>query len=213
CRVLSITWGPWDGGKVTPALRQLFESEDMGIIPLAEGADYLVQELSTVAKPPVEIVILGESPKNHDLMSQPTATATRLTLILERSLDVNSAPVLSSHVLDGRAVLPMALMIEWLAHAAAHGNPGLAFHGFDDLRVLKGLQLGNGERRTLRLYAGKAGKRDGLFVVPAELRSVASGKEWLHARANIVLASKLPSAKPLLNSVAGEPFDDDKATI
>ena len=27
CRVLSLNWGPWDGGMVTPALKKLFAQE------------------------------------------------------------------------------------------------------------------------------------------------------------------------------------------
>ena len=33
-------------------------------------------------------------------------------------------------------VVPFALTLEWLAHAALHRNPGLQFHGFDEARVL-----------------------------------------------------------------------------
>ncbi len=37
CRVVAVNWGPWDGGMVTPALKPLFASEGVGLIPLAEG--------------------------------------------------------------------------------------------------------------------------------------------------------------------------------
>ncbi|HKB34855.1 MAG TPA: SDR family NAD(P)-dependent oxidoreductase, partial [Gemmataceae bacterium] len=45
-RVTALNWGPWDGGMVTPGLRKVFESEGVGLIPLAEGSLFLVQELS-----------------------------------------------------------------------------------------------------------------------------------------------------------------------
>ena len=38
-------------------------------------------------------------------------------------------------------MLPAALMVEWLAQAALHGNPGMAFHGLDNFKVLKGIVL------------------------------------------------------------------------
>ena len=65
CRVLSINWGPWEGGMVTPALRRIFENEGVGLIPLQAGADYLMRELATPSGGPVEIVILGPSPTSN----------------------------------------------------------------------------------------------------------------------------------------------------
>jgi hypothetical protein len=117
-----------------------------------------------------------------------------LPTAFERVLDLTDHPVLAAHVLDGRPVLPAALMLEWLAHAAMVQNPGLAFHGCDDLRVLQGVIL-DGPPPTLRVGAARAQRKDGLFLAPAELRSLrGDGKEVLHARADIVLANTLPAA-------------------
>ena len=44
-RVVSFNWGPWDGGMVTPALRKVFESENIGLIPPQDGGEFLVREL------------------------------------------------------------------------------------------------------------------------------------------------------------------------
>ena len=59
CRVVAVNWGPWDGGMVTPGLRKVFEAEGVGLIPLADGAAFLVQEL-TAAGQAVEVVALGK---------------------------------------------------------------------------------------------------------------------------------------------------------
>ena len=96
-------------------------------------------------------------------------------------------------MIDGRAVLPMALHLEWLAHAALHGNPGLVFHGFNDLRVTHGVQVDPETPVHLRAFAGKAAKQEKLFVVPVELRGKRKdGREVIHSRAEIVLVSALP---------------------
>jgi hypothetical protein len=105
--------------------------------------------------------------------------------------------VLRSHVIDGRAVLPMALHLEWLAHAALHGHPGLVFHGFNDLRVTQGVTVEAEAAVQLRAFAGKATKQDRLFVVPVELRGRRKdGREAIHSRAEIVLAAAVPKAPP-----------------
>ncbi len=46
CRVLSINWGPWDSGMVTPELAQAFAERNMPVIPTSAGAETLVKLLS-----------------------------------------------------------------------------------------------------------------------------------------------------------------------
>ena len=58
CRVVSVNWGPWEGGMVTPALKPLFEAEGIALIPARAGARYLVAEIQA-AESPVEVVVLG----------------------------------------------------------------------------------------------------------------------------------------------------------
>jgi len=223
CRVVSINWGPWDGGMVTPSLRTLFESEGVGLIPLKEGALFLLQELNAAGKS-VEVIAMarprgggggagsGVIPVSGTLasatppplgntapgsVSGTTPPAPELTLAFERSVDTQSHPVLKAHVIDGRVVVPMAVQLEWLAHAALHGNPGLVFHGFNDLRVTSGIQIEPAGTVPLRAMAGKAVRQDKLYVVPVELRGKRKdGRDVIHARAEIVLVAALPAAPP-----------------
>jgi hypothetical protein len=89
----------------------------------------------------------------------------------------------------------MALHLEWLAHAALHGNPGLVFHGFNDLRVTHGVHVDAGSTIHLRAFAGKAARQDKLFIVPVELRGRRKdGREVIHSRGEIVLVAALPAA-------------------
>jgi hypothetical protein len=122
-----------------------------------------------------------------------------LTLAFERVLDIEHHAFMRSHVIDGRPVLPLAMMMEWLAHAAVHASPGLLLHGLDDVRVLKGVVLRDGPA-ILRLYASKARREGAFFAVDVELRSATDGPintvscgEVLHSRATVLLASALPT--------------------
>ena len=210
-RVVAINWGPWEGGMVTPALRKVFEGEGVGMIPLTEGGLFAVQELSAAGRA-VEVIALGKPPRSAkgsgvvpassqnrvpapgSAPSRPAAApGAELVPTFERTVDIESHPILRSHVLDGRAVLPMALHVELLAHAALHGNPGLVFHGFNDLRITNGVMVEDGSAAQLRAMAGKAVKHDQVFHVPVELRGKRrDGRDAIHSRAEMVLTAALP---------------------
>jgi len=207
-RVVAVNWGPWDGGMVTPALRKVFEAEGVGLIPPAEGGLFAVQELNTGGRA-VEVMAMGKvrpaakagsavigaanTVRQPAAVPPPAPAAAEPVVVFERSLDFAANPVLRSHVIDGRAVLPMSLHMEWLAHAALHGNPGLVFHGFNDMRVTNGVMVEDGQASSVRATAGRAVKADKLFVVPVELRGKRrDGRDVVHSRAEVVLTAALP---------------------
>ena len=61
-RVVAINWGPWDGGMVTPALKKVFETEGVGVIPLDQGGQFAVAEL-IAGGTAVEVIALGKPPR------------------------------------------------------------------------------------------------------------------------------------------------------
>ena len=180
CRVASLGWGPWDGGMVDASLKGLFAAEGVGVISLAEGGAHLVAEIRACGAP-AETVVIAALP----------GAKAGLPIAFERDLCLETHPFLAAHVINGRAVLPLAMTAEWLAHGALHGHPGLAFAGFDDLRVTKGVAVTAGRTATIKAHAGAAERRDGFFVVSAQIRGE---KGALHASARVLLAAKRPSA-------------------
>ena len=205
CRAVSINWGPWDGGMVTPALKKLFANEGVGVIGLTEGGEFLAREISA-ADAPVEIVALA-SLSEPGSASAPSSKPQSLSEAFALALTVPDYPFLRSHVLDGKAVLPMAVIVEWLAHGALHGNPGFRFHGFNDLRICKGVVFEHNTACTLNVMAGRAVKRESFFLVPVELCSQgANGRTLLHARAEIVLANKHPEGIRSITEIPSTPY-------
>ncbi|MBW1822716.1 MAG: polyketide synthase dehydratase domain-containing protein, partial [Deltaproteobacteria bacterium] len=125
-------------------------------------------------------------------------------LTFKRELDVEKYPVLNSHILDGKPVVPFALMTEWLGHGALHENPGLLLHGFDDMRILKGVKLDQ-EKKLIRLMAGKARKNGKFYEVDVELRDgFKDNMPVIHTRAKAILTDE-PFRPPAFNS--SEYFD------
>ncbi len=207
CRVIAPNWGPWDGGMVTPALKEIFANEGIDVIDLDAGAAYLLNELRSAQDGAVEMVILG----SHDAQSTEgnndpliaTTNHAALSPALELTLSLDDYPFLSSHVMNHQAVLPMAMMVEWMAHAAIHQNPGLLFHGFESLRVLKAITLQHAEHHMVAMVAAVAERQDGQYSIPVEIHTTHEHAEpTVHARASIVLVEHYPIApiaEPLPN--------------
>jgi len=63
CIVRSLNWGPWDGGMVTPELRELFASKGVPVMPVTDGVAAFVRELHHPSHDPadVDVVVAARS--------------------------------------------------------------------------------------------------------------------------------------------------------
>jgi len=205
CRVVSINWGPWDGGMVCSALKRKFEQSGVELIPMDAGGLCMLYEMQHDRNSAVEVVIGAniisapekEIDKPQLTVSHPppaTKPKEKLALTLKREIDIDSYPILQAHILDGKPVVPFALMAEWLGHGALHENPGLVLQGLDDMRIFQGIKLDQ-EKRLIRLLAGKARKEGSVYKVDVEIRNgLQNNMEMIHSRATAVLIDDL--AKP-----------------
>ncbi|MBE7462690.1 MAG: SDR family NAD(P)-dependent oxidoreductase [Planctomycetes bacterium] len=188
-RVVSINWGPWNGGMVNASLQKIFAQEGVGLIDLQAGAEFLIHEICSSGECPVEVTVLGA---HGAAPAAGGALQPSIPLAYEQQVSVAEWPVLRDHAMDGHAVLPLALIAEGFAHAALHGHPGLSFAGLDDLHVLKGVVLKSEVPLALRFHAGKAAPAaDGLQAVEVELWSTEPGAQArarLHASGKVLLA-------------------------
>ncbi|MBW2538278.1 MAG: SDR family NAD(P)-dependent oxidoreductase [Deltaproteobacteria bacterium] len=197
CRVVSINWGPWDGGMVSPALKREFTRNKIGLIPMDAGPMYMLQEMLGNHRSPVEVVI-GASIRPEKVKTAPPISTPEeskrskqnedLALTFSREVDVERYPILGSHILDGKPVVPLALMTEWLGHGALHENPGLLLYGIDDMRLLQGIKIDKG-KKMIRLLSGKAKKTGLVYEVDVEIRDgIKDGAEVIHSKAKAILA-------------------------
>jgi acyl carrier protein/NAD(P)-dependent dehydrogenase (short-subunit alcohol dehydrogenase family) len=319
--VVSFNWGPWDGGMVTGGLKKLFAAEQVGLIPLADGANLLVQELSQTDSLPVEVLVIGQheeppvavatnpqvaaavpppvSPapaqaresSNILLSANPASAPTHPTrqsvhqlgssnvllsgeapqgsrpasaliparrlgssnvllsgitpepkeqpapppgpsgswvfaeignstnsdsgdtkIAFERTLDLKQYPFLESHVIGGKAVLPVAMILEWLAHGAIHHNPGLELEGVDDFRVFHGVRMDRNESIPLRVTVGKTVRTGGRFVARTQLIGRSGERDVIHAAGNMTLVSQYGSAPDPELTVLLQGYSLDMAT-
>jgi acyl transferase domain-containing protein/NAD(P)-dependent dehydrogenase (short-subunit alcohol dehydrogenase family) len=204
CRVVSINWGPWDGGMVSSGLKKEFTKNGIDLIPLDQGAKSLLAEMKGNLNTPVEVVmgsmILDQNQPEPALeypgeplgMASCSGLNSKLSMAFQREIDTEEYPILKSHILGGIPVVPFALMTEWFSHGALHGNPGLVLQGLDDMRVLKGIRI-NGNRKNIRVLTGKVTRNNGVFEVDVEIRNgIPEEKEVIHSRARAILSDDLP---------------------
>jgi len=132
----------------------------------------------------------------------------KLSLTLKREIDLDRYPILEAHILDGKPVVPFALITEWLGHGALHDNPGLLLHGLDDMRIFQGIKL-DGSKKLIRLLAGKPRKKESIFEVNVEIRDgLQDGIDIIHSGATAILADTL-EAPPVFNiseDIASKPY-------
>ncbi|MCD6184970.1 MAG: SDR family oxidoreductase, partial [Deltaproteobacteria bacterium] len=187
CRIVSINWGPWDGGMVTESLKKEFSNRGIALIPVNKGAEFMIRELSLKPGSPVEVVIGANITSQADNLPD---TAEELSLSFKQEVDIQKFPILQSHMLAGKAVVPFALMAEWFGHGALHSNPGLFLHGLDDMRLLNGIKLEN-DTKMIRLMAGSVKKNGTMFELNVELKNgiKENGKDLVHSRARAILTS------------------------
>ncbi len=198
-RVLAINWGPWDGGMVDESLKRHFAARGVSLLDPAAGAAAMVRAMADAEATEVEMVVGGDLTLAAPACDGDVTVPDHLEVALAQEVDLERFPVLADHVLGGRPVVPLALMMEWLGHTALHTHPGLTLVGLDDLRVLSGIKL-DGKPHPVKLMSGPTVRRDGFFEVPVALfnGNGHNGSGPVHSRARALLADAplTPPAPP-----------------
>ena len=190
CHVISINWGPWDGGMVTAQLREYFDKLDIKVIPVDVGTRMLVDELNAPGQSPVQIVI------GSAIRPQPTPPSPDLkTYAIRRTLRLEDNPFLGDHVVNSQAVLPMVSAMSWIANACEGLHRGYHYFGFDNYRVLKGIVFDETLVDEYTLELKEVSKSADEIVMDAMVRSQSrEGKPRFHYSAQIILRAHIPDA-------------------
>ncbi|MBN3927937.1 SDR family NAD(P)-dependent oxidoreductase [Nostoc sp. NMS4] len=134
CHVISFNWGPWDGGMVTPEVKQIFAQRNIEVIPVEVGTQMLVEELAFGDRNQVQVLV-GGSLATLSSSLEPEIQTYRV----RRKLTLEANPFLQDHVIGEHSVLPVTYSIAWMANTCEQLYPGYKFFSFSKYKVLKGI--------------------------------------------------------------------------
>ncbi len=194
CKFLSVNWGPWEGGMVDLSLKNEFHRRGIDLIPLQAGARELIRQMAVSKENDPEVTI------GAHLLEKKKLKTPKLSKALSIDLGLKTAPILDSHRIDGKPVVPFALLMECHAHAAEKNNPGLFFAGMDNMRLLKGVKTES--QVNLQVNLGKCTPGEKNFQAPGSITSKNNnGDLFTHSSCTLILKEHLPKP-PVLSKAA-----------
>jgi hypothetical protein len=122
CLVKAIAWGPWSGGMVSPELAEVFSEREIPLIPLAAGAAAFVDELTGPADQVRCLIAAG----GGDGAANPSRGG-------ELELSEVAQTWLADHRVGGRAVVPLAVVLDWMLRLA-DAPEAVTLHDVDVVR-------------------------------------------------------------------------------
>ncbi|GAB1133773.1 MAG: hypothetical protein WLagBPW_38340 [Shewanella algae] len=157
-RVISFNWGPWDGGMVNAALKQMFESRGVYVIPREAGAKLFAKAILARSEPQLLIGSSMQGPGGKQGLNHidvPEAQAGPQTL--SRSIKRQELALLEDHCIGGNPVWPTVCALQWMLQSAQ------SLFGGDwravDYKLLKGVVFDSDEKRLqLSLTLGTDGE-------------------------------------------------------
>lgn len=197
CRVMTINWGPWEAGMVTPQLKKAFEAQNITMIPVEIGTRILANQLTRPEPVPTQVVV-GSS------LSRPAVPVSEGQTLqqIERILRLADNPFLQDHRIGGNPVLPATCSLSWMIHSCEQLFPGYVCSQVQDYRVLKGIVFEDqaSQKYTLDVKHGVPPTLDTLQLETTVWSRAQNNRPRFHYRARIRLQ------KSLLDAAPGAPF-------
>ncbi|MCK9876818.1 SDR family NAD(P)-dependent oxidoreductase, partial [Frankia sp. Ag45/Mut15] len=154
--VVAIDWGAWDGGMVTPGLRDLFAARGVELLAPDAGASAFVETFRADRAGEVCVLV------GPDRALAETAAEGGTTLRARRTLaGIDTHPVIAAHRVGAHLVLPATFGLGWMINVAERAHPGrrvVEVHGFT---VHKGIVFDGSAPDTAQVILEPAGSDPG----------------------------------------------------
>ncbi|MGW5316095.1 beta-ketoacyl synthase N-terminal-like domain-containing protein [Nocardia thailandica] len=176
--VTAIDWGAWDGGMVTPALREHFAARGIPLLAPAAGAAAFTAQFA-VARRTEPVLLVGAA------TALSTGERAPATVRARRGLTgLTEDRHVAAHRVGEHLVLPATYGLGAMVALAERTAPGQTVTGVRDFQVLKGLVFDH-PVTGLDLELEPAGTVDGRHAVRVTVRD----GRVAHFRATLLLAT------------------------
>lgn len=197
CRVVSIDWGPWEAGMVTPELKKLFSERHIDLIPVEAGANLLAETLVSPSSGGVQVIV-GTPPVRPAVAFDPELRQTHI----RRRLSLAANPFLQDHVIGEHPVLPATCAASWMIHASEQLYPGYTAFSARNFRVLKGIVFNENLADETVLDLKEVSKTPEEIVLDALVWSkTPRGRVLYHYGQTVTLKAHIPPAPPAFSGI------------
>jgi acyl transferase domain-containing protein len=184
CHVVSINWGPWDSGMVSPELKKAFTERQIATISVENGTQMLVNQLALANQDTVQLVI-----GSHLNNTSYTLSSELKTYHIYRKLTLTANPFLQDHVIANRPVLPATCGLTWMTNLSEQIYPGYKTFRASNFKVLKGIIFDENLANEYLLELQETAKIDNKEIeMKAKISSqTPDGKIRYHFTTNLLL--------------------------
>ncbi|MEU4319381.1 SDR family NAD(P)-dependent oxidoreductase [Nocardia fluminea] len=198
--VTTVNWGAWDGGMVTPQLREVFLARGVALLGMDAGARMFAEQFAPGRADDVSVLVGPAAPLATVVTLTPTGPFTAHRDLAPLAGD----PVIGDHRVGKFPVFPAAAGLGWAINVLERANPGLRVVECTSFEVLRGIVYDGKDERSYRLEAQAGTVADDRLSVTVWIRSDEPGKTLApsHFTGTFVLAAETSPA-PVLSGWPG----------
>ncbi|MGY0500225.1 SDR family NAD(P)-dependent oxidoreductase [Nocardia sp. FBN12] len=190
--VTTVNWGAWDGGMVTPQLREVFLARGVALLGMDAGARMFAEQFAPGRADDVSVLVGPAAP----LATAVTIAATQPFTAYRDLASLAADPVIGDHRVGKFPVFPAAAGLGWAINVLERANPGLRVVECTGFEVLRGIVYDGKEERSYRLDVQAGTVAGDRLSVTVWIRSDEPGKTLApsHFTGTFLLAAEIPSA-------------------
>ncbi|MFD4440477.1 SDR family NAD(P)-dependent oxidoreductase [Nocardia sp. NPDC058519] len=198
--VTTVNWGAWDGGMVTPQLREVFLARGVALLGMDAGARMFAEQFGPGRADDVSVLVGPAAPLATAVTLTPTSPFTTYRDLAPLAAD----PVIGDHRVGKFPVFPAAAGLGWAINVLERANPGLRVVECTGFEVLRGIVYDGKDERSYRLEVQAGTAVDDRLSVTVWIRSDEPGKALApsHFTGTFVLAAETWPA-PVLSGWPG----------